>query len=132
MRTEDSQGGGGAQTGHSFVLDGAQGMGLRAGEKVRFARRTARNRRWCSAEHRVIDCGVLLLFTEEFEVVIMIAVAPEQMHGSDRVPDLNDYDASLAWTRHFSSRAKWRSCASACRSVVGKQLDTTDIVRDAC
>jgi len=66
------------------------------------------------------------------EVVIMIAVATEEMHGSDRVPDLNDYDASLAWIRHLSSRAKWRSCASACRSVVGKQLDTADIVREAC
>jgi len=27
--------------------------------------------------------GVLLLFTEEFELVIMIAVAIEEMHGSD-------------------------------------------------
>jgi len=32
--------------------------------------------------------GVLLLFTEEFELVIMIEVAIEEMHGSDRVPDL--------------------------------------------
>jgi hypothetical protein len=29
--------------------------------------------------------GVLLLFTEESEVVIMIAVATEEMHGSDWV-----------------------------------------------
>jgi len=29
--------------------------------------------------------GTLLLFTEEFELVIMIAVAIEEMHGSDRV-----------------------------------------------
>jgi hypothetical protein len=28
--------------------------------------------------------GVPLLFTEEFEVVIMIEVATEEMHGSDR------------------------------------------------
>jgi len=28
--------------------------------------------------------GVPLLFTEEFEVVIMIAVETEEMHGSDR------------------------------------------------
>jgi len=34
---EDSQGGDGAQNGHSFVLVVAQGMGLRAGKKVRFA-----------------------------------------------------------------------------------------------
>jgi hypothetical protein len=29
--------------------------------------------------------GVPLLFTEEFELVIMIGVAIEEMHGSDRV-----------------------------------------------
>ena len=33
----------------------AQGMGLRAVEKVRFARGTARTSRWCAVEHRVID-----------------------------------------------------------------------------
>ena len=32
--------------------------------------------------------GVPLLFSEEFELVIMIGVATEEMHGSDRVPDL--------------------------------------------
>jgi hypothetical protein len=32
--------------------------------------------------------GVLLLISEEFELVIMIGVAIEEMHGSDRVPDL--------------------------------------------
>jgi len=32
--------------------------------------------------------GVLLLFTEEFELVIMIGVAIEEMHGSDRLADL--------------------------------------------
>jgi hypothetical protein len=32
--------------------------------------------------------GAPLLDNEEFEVVIMIAVATEEMHGSDRVPDL--------------------------------------------
>ena len=41
--------------GGSFVLDDAPGMGLRAGEKVRFARGTARTSRWCAIEHRVID-----------------------------------------------------------------------------
>ena len=53
--TEDRQGGDGAKTGGSFVLDAAQGMGLRAGETVRFARGTARISRWCAAEHREID-----------------------------------------------------------------------------
>jgi hypothetical protein len=36
------------------------------------------------------------LLEEEFEVVIMIEVVIEEMHGSDRVPDLkNDYER--AW-----------------------------------
>ncbi len=38
-----------------IVLDVAQGMGLRASEKVRFARGPARNRRWCVVEHPAID-----------------------------------------------------------------------------
>jgi len=52
---EDRKGGPGAEASHSFVLDVAQGMGLRASEKVRFARRTARKSRWCAVQHRVID-----------------------------------------------------------------------------
>jgi len=46
--------------------------------------------------------GSPLLFAEEFEVVIMITVVTEEMHGSDRVswPELW-LRASLGWTRHF-------------------------------
>ena len=44
-----------AETGYRSVLDAAQGMGLRAVKKVRFARGTARKSRWCEVEHRVID-----------------------------------------------------------------------------
>ena len=80
---EDRQGCHGAAAGHSFVLDVAQGMGLRASEKVQFARGPARNRRWCAVEHRVIDWAARSSFTEEFEVVIMIEVATEEMHGSN-------------------------------------------------
>jgi hypothetical protein len=54
-RTEDCQSRDGSQAGGSSVLDVAKGMGLRAGEKVRFARGTAWTSRWCAAEHRVID-----------------------------------------------------------------------------
>jgi len=32
--------------------------------------------------------GVLLLFTEEFELVIMIEVVIEEMHGRTEIPDL--------------------------------------------
>jgi hypothetical protein len=38
----------------SAVLDVAPGLGLRAVEKVRFARWTTRTRRWCAVEHREI------------------------------------------------------------------------------
>ena len=69
----------------AFVLDVAQGMGLRASQEVRFARGPARTRRWCAVEHRVIDWAARSSFTEEFEVVIMIKVVTEEMHGSDRV-----------------------------------------------
>jgi hypothetical protein len=65
------------------VLDDAQGMGLRRGEKIRSARGTARTSPWCAVKHRVIDWGVPLLLTEEFELVIMIEVVTEEMHGSD-------------------------------------------------
>jgi len=54
-RTEDRQGRPGAKVGSSFVLDVTEGMGLRAVEKVRFARGKARIRRWCEVEHREID-----------------------------------------------------------------------------
>jgi hypothetical protein len=54
-RTQNREGSDGAETGGSFVLDVAQGMGLRAVEEDRFARGTARTSRWCAVEHRVID-----------------------------------------------------------------------------
>jgi hypothetical protein len=82
-RTKDRQSSHGPEASGSFVLDVAQGMGLRAGRKVRFARGSARNRRWCAVEHRVIDWVSRSLFSGEFEVVIMIAVETEEMHGSD-------------------------------------------------
>jgi hypothetical protein len=58
-------------------------MGLRAAEKVRFARGTTRTSRWCEVKHRVIDWVSRSLCTGEFEVVIMIEVVTEEMHGSD-------------------------------------------------
>jgi len=82
---EDRQGCDGAALGDCSVLDVAQGVGLRASEKVRFARGPARTRRWCAVEHRVIDWAARSSFTEEFELVIMIKVVTEEMHGSDRM-----------------------------------------------
>ena len=46
-------------------------------------RGTTRKSRWCVVEHRVTDWVSRSPFAGEFEVVIMIAVATEEMHGSD-------------------------------------------------
>ena len=54
-RTEDRQSCHGAETSGAPVLDVAQGMELRAVEKVRFARGRARKSRWCEVQRRVID-----------------------------------------------------------------------------
>jgi hypothetical protein len=64
------------------------------------------------------DGGVLPHFTEEFEVVIIIAVVTEEMHGSDRVSDLKRSRREPWLERQFSSRVKSRSCSRACASVV--------------
>ena len=53
-------------------------------DRVRFARGAARKSPWCAVEHRVIEWAPRSS-DEEFELVIMIAVAIEEMHGSDRV-----------------------------------------------
>jgi hypothetical protein len=53
-------------------------------EEVRFVRGTARTSLWCAVEHRVIDWAFRSPFLGESEVVIMIAVVIEEMHGSDR------------------------------------------------
>jgi hypothetical protein len=60
-----AQGRHGPQVSRSDVLDDAQGMGLRAVEKVRFARGTARKSLWCAVEHRAIEWVSRSLFTGE-------------------------------------------------------------------
>jgi hypothetical protein len=53
----------------------------------------------------------------------MIKVVTEEMHGSDRVPDLNtDCERALVGHGTFSTRAKWRSSTSACSSMLEKYL----------
>src|SRR4029077_4368778 len=111
-------------------------MELRAGTKVRFARGTARTSPWCAREHRAIDWGIPLLLNEEFEVVIMIAVATEEMHGSDRYSDLKLITSEpwlvwQCWWATFSARAKWRSFMSAGGSVEKKYLTGSGVVREA-
>ena len=67
--------------------------------------------------------GSPLLFTEEFEVVIMIEHVTEEMHGSDRVADLKLITSEpTVGKAKLSPRAKWRSVLSACRSALKKTL----------
>jgi hypothetical protein len=61
----------------------------------------------------------------------MIKVVTEEMHGSDRVPDLNtDCERALVGWAHFNESEMARS--SECKEQYAqKTLDTADIVRDA-
>src|SRR5437763_2165515 len=52
------------------------------------------------------------------------------MAGSDRDPDPNDSKRAQVGKHKPSTRAKWRSSMSTCRSVLENVLDTADIVRD--
>jgi hypothetical protein len=56
----------------------------------------------------------------------------EEMHGSDRVPDLNiDYERAYGWkgnTIYESEMALFSECMPWCAR---KGLDTADIVREA-
>src|SRR5215471_8167658 len=107
-------------------------MGLPAGETVRFARGTARTSPWCAVEHRVIDWASRSSFREESEVVIMIAVVTEEMHGSDRDSDLKRLRASLSWYGNSSTRAKWRSSSSASSSSLEKRLTGSALLERRC
>src|ERR1700693_2901134 len=98
-------------------------MGLSAVDQVRFPRGTARTSRWCAVQHRVIDWASRSS-CEEFEVVIMIAVRDRRDAWVGPSSDLN-FDCERAWGLEKakpSTRAKWRSSLSACRSVLGNCL----------
>ena len=82
--TEDRQGRHRASAGGLSVLDDAPGTGLSAVGRVQFAREAARKSPWCVVEHQDIEWAPRSS-GEEFELVIMIAVTIEEMHGSDRV-----------------------------------------------
>jgi len=76
--------------------------------------------------------GIALLFTGEFEVIIMIEVVVEEMHGSDRVsePEI-DYERAWVGCAQFiyeSEMALFPECMESCAQ---KVVDTADIVRDA-
>jgi hypothetical protein len=76
--------------------------------------------------------GELLLFTEEFELVIMIELRPKRCMGRTEFPDPERITTrALVGPAIFSSRAKWRSSSECMPSCARKVLDTADIVREA-
>ena len=76
--------------------------------------------------------GVLLLFTEEFELVIMIEWRPKRCMGRTEFPDLRGLRREPWLDRpFFSLRAKCRSSSECRASCSQKVLDTADIVREA-
>jgi hypothetical protein len=91
----------------------AQGMGLRAGEKVRFARGTARISRWCEVEHREIDWASRSSYGG--------VRTSNHDRGCDRrdawvglSPNLNtDCERASVGFGTSSTRAKWRALRNA-------------------
>jgi hypothetical protein len=76
--------------------------------------------------------GIPLLFTEEFELVIMIELRPKRCLGRTEFPDPERITTrALVGPAIFSWRAKWRSSSECMPSCARKVLDTADIVREA-
>ena len=82
-RTQDRQGRDGPEAGRPVVLDVAARLGLQRNAATRFARGRARKSPWCAVNHRRNDWASRSPSTGEFEEVIMIEVAIEEMVGSD-------------------------------------------------
>src|SRR5258708_22176583 len=130
-RTENRQGGHGAKTGGSPLLDDAQGMGLRAVEKVRFAPGTARKSRWGEVKHRVIYWAS------------RSPLRGVRSSNHDRRCDRRDAWVELSFRPETitsgplvgmaepSTRAKWRALRSARSSTLKKCLTGIHIVREA-
>jgi len=84
--TEDRQGGDGATTIGMSVLDAAPKNGIISSGPSSVRTRGSRKSPWCAVNHRDNEWATPLLFSEEFELVIMmIAIATEEMHGSGRI-----------------------------------------------
>jgi hypothetical protein len=59
----------------------------------------------------------------------MIEVAIEEMHGSDRVPDLNiDCERGIGWIRHTFNESEMALFFERVLLCAQKVLDTADIV----
>ena len=76
--------------------------------------------------------GILLPFTGESELVIMIGVATEETAGSDRVPDLQRLRGEPWLERHLFNETPMALLCGCTLKCVPNLLDTADIVRDAC
>ena len=75
--------------------------------------------------------GVPLPFPGESEVVIMIAVVTEEMHGSHRDPDLKRLRASLSWYGTDFYESEMALISEWMESCGKKVLDTAGVVREA-
>jgi hypothetical protein len=67
----------------------------------------------------------------ESELVIMIAVATEEMHGSDRSPNLQRITRRAWLDEALFQRERNGALLRVHAAVCSKLLDTADIVRDA-
>lgn len=74
--------------------------------------------------------GVLLPFTGESELVIMIGLATEETNGSDRVPDLKRLRCEPMVGTALLLLERNGALLRAHAEVWSKALDTADIVRD--
>ena len=61
----------------------------------------------------------------------MIEVVTEEMHGSDRVLDLNNYERALGWYGRTFNESEMARSSECTEQYAQKVLDTADIVRDA-
>ena len=61
----------------------------------------------------------------------MIANATEEMHGSDRIPDLNGLRASRGWKRQTINESEMALFSECLLQCARKVLDTAGIVREA-
>jgi hypothetical protein len=60
----------------------------------------------------------------------MIAVVIEEMVGSDRVPDRNDYERAFGWKGQTTNKSGMALFSERMLQCARKMLDTADIVRD--
>ena len=100
-------------------------------EQVRFARGTTRKSRWCAVEHREIDWASRSSFTEEFEVVIMIASCNRRDAWVGLSPDLKTITSEPTVGKgNTINESEMALFFDACSRALKKCLTRADIVRE--